>query len=161
MDGVLCTFEESFKEQIGDGIGPVEFKEIHGSKKYWDAIIDHGMSFWEHLPPTKDMIVLKEYVFRNFDKIGILSSSSRKEHGSNVVTHGKMKWLRRHGFLNLIPNKNIIIVDSATHKRKYAWDDKILVDDYAKNISGWIGSGGIGILHKSAKRSIEKLDDYV
>jgi hypothetical protein len=159
MDGVLCTFEEDFNQLTGKH--PDDYEEEVGEKKYWNFILDQGSYFWENLNPTKDMEILKEYVFSNFLRIGILSSSCRKVHGSNVVKQGKLKWLKRHGFLNKIPNSNIIIVDSARDKKKYAWGNKILVDDYDRNVKEWIGAGGIGIHHTSARDTIKQLLRYV
>jgi hypothetical protein len=158
MDGVLCTFEEDFQRLSGKH--PDKYEEEFGEKKYWNFILDQGASFWEKLHPTTDMEELKEYVFSHFLRIGILSSSSKKNHGSNLVKQGKMKWLRNHGFLSKIPSNNIIIVDSARDKKNYAWNNKILVDDYDRNVKEWIGAGGIGIHHTSARESIKQLSRY-
>lgn len=158
MDGVLCTFEEDFIRLTGKH--PDVYEEEFGEKKYWNFILDQGSSFWEKLTPTSDMEELKSYVFSHFLRIGILSSSSKKNHGSNVVKQGKLKWLKNHGFLDKIPNNNVIIVDSAQDKKRHAWNNKILVDDYDKNVKSWVGAGGIGILHKSARNSIKELSRY-
>jgi hypothetical protein len=53
-----------------------------------------------------------------------------------------------------------MIVDSAQHKKNYAWTNKILVDDYDKNIRAWRGAGGVGILHKNARQTIKELNRY-
>lgn len=158
MDGVLCSFEADFKRLTGKE--PDDYEKEFGQKKYWDFILEQGSVFWERLTPTPDMEELKSYVFSHFLRIGILSSSSKKNHGSNIVKQGKLKWLRKHGFLNKIPNSNVIIVDSAQDKKRYAWKNKILVDDYEKNVRSWIGAGGIGILHTSSKESIKQLSRY-
>jgi hypothetical protein len=159
MDGVLCNFDHDFFKLTGKE--PREYEAEVGEKKFWTFILDQGTRFWEDLTPTKDMEELKEFAFSNFLRIGILSSSSKKSHGSNMVKNGKLKWLRKHGFLSKIPNENIIIVDSARDKKKYAWKNKILVDDYEKNVKEWLGAGGVGIHHKSAKSTIKQLFRYV
>lgn len=158
MDGVLCTFEADFEKLTGKS--PYDYEKEFGPKKFWNFILDQGSVFWENLSPTPDMEQLKEYVFSHFLRIGILSSSSRKSHGSNIVKQGKMKWLKKHGFLSKIPNSNILIVDSAQDKKRYAWENKILVDDYEKNVRSWIGAGGIGILHTSVENTIKELSRY-
>lgn len=161
MDGVLCDFETYFKSTIGGGLLPEEYKNTFGKKRYWDLIIKRGGStFWESIPPTKDMDLLIDYVFENFEKIGILSSSSKKNHGSRLVTVGKIKWLKKHKITPFIPNDRIIIVDSAEDKRRYADVEIILVDDFVQNIKEWRTSGGIGILHTSAKKTIKELEYY-
>lgn len=159
MDGVLCEFEKEF-QKISHGVLPNDYEREHGTKKYWNLILEQGIGFWENMEPTVDMIELKTYVFSNFLRIGILSSSSRKTHGSNIPIHGKMKFLRSRGFLSHIPKGNVIITDSAQDKKNYAWGNKILVDDYDKNIRSWQGAGGIGILHKSARQTIKELNRY-
>lgn len=159
MDGVLCDFEKEF-QKISHGVLPRDYEAEHSTKKYWNLVLEQGTGFWENMETTPDMIELKEYVFSNFLKIGILSSSSRKEHGSNIPTQGKMKFLRKHGFLTYIPKENVKIVDSAQQKKNYAWSNKILVDDYDKNIRAWKGAGGIGILHTSARQTIKELNRY-
>ena len=158
MDGVLCEFEKAFHEI--SGVQCQEYEGEHGTKKYWELILEHGTGFWENMDPTPDMEELKHFVFSNFLRIGILSSSGKKEHGSNIPTQGKIKFLRRHGFLTHIPKSNIIITGSAQDKKNYAWGNKILVDDYDKNIRSWKGAGGIGILHTSARNTVKELNRY-
>lgn len=159
MDGVLCNFDKTFKA-LSDGVAPDEYEAEHGTKKYWNLILEQGTGYWENMEPIPDMEELKEYVFSNFLRIGILSSSSRKNHGSNIPKQGKVKFLRRHGFLTHIPLRNVIIVDSAQDKKNHAWTNKILVDDYDKNVRSWIGAQGIGILHKNARNTIRELSRY-
>ena len=50
-----------------------------------------------------------------------------------------------------------MILTRAVDKAKYANKDSILIDDRKQNIDHWIESGGIGILHTSAKDTIKQL----
>jgi hypothetical protein len=56
--------------------------------------------------------------------------------------------------------QNIILVDKAITKQKYAALNGILIDDYEKNIAQWREAGGIGILHKNARETIKQLRRY-
>jgi len=160
MDGVLCSFLRAF-ETFKTGLSPDAYETKYGSKKYWDLINSKGVDFWSDIDPLPDMNELKSFVFDNFLRIGILSSSSKKNSGTNYAEIGKRIWLEKHGFTSVIPDSYIHIVPSAQDKKKFASSDRILVDDYPKNITGWTSSGGVGILHKSAKNTIKELTPYV
>jgi hypothetical protein len=108
-----------------------------------------------------DMKTLKRYVFDNFLKIGILSSTGKSKSKTNYAEEGKMRWLNNHGFLSMILSEDIHLVESAQLKKDFALPKRILVDDYAKNIQGWNNNKGIGILHTSAANSIKQLSRYV
>jgi hypothetical protein len=88
-----------------------------------------------------------------------LSSSSKKNSGSEIPDIGKKEWLRKRNLYNKFDA--VYIVDSAAHKKHYAFKTGILIDDYEKNINGWKDNGGIGILHKDIPSTIEQLKKYV
>jgi len=158
MDGVLCDFHTEFK--IKSGVSTVQYEAEHGTKKFWEFINDQGLSFWSEMTPMQDMEELKSFVFDNFLRIGILSSSSKK-NGSVHADAGKRLWLQKYNFSSQISDNDIIIVDSAKDKQIYAKPGRILVDDYEKNINSWRAKGGIGIKHVNANKTIKELYKYV
>ncbi|MFW6047538.1 MAG: hypothetical protein ACOCP4_07135 [Candidatus Woesearchaeota archaeon] len=42
----------------------------------------------------------------------------------------------------------------------FANENSILIDDMEKNIKEWVSGGGIGILHRSYRKTIKELEDY-
>ena len=46
---------------------------------------------------------------------------------------------------------------SGSQKAVFAKKGNVLIDDRPKNIEAWENAGGIGILHKSAKHTIDEL----
>ena len=77
----------------------------------------------------------------------ILSAPSR-QIDSRIAKHD---WVQRE-----LSNTELLL-RSAKHKRDFADTNHILIDDRIDNIEGWVGAGGIGIHHKSAKETIKKL----
>ena len=73
--------------------------------------------------------------------------------GKNSSYEGKEFWIKQN--LGNIP---FILSDN---KEKYATKNSILIDDMERNISRWNAAGGIGILHKSATETINKLKKII
>lgn len=158
MDGVLCDFHAQFKKLAGADTH--QYEAEHGTKNFWKFINKQGLSFWSDMIPMGDMEELKSFVFDNFLRVGILSSSSKK-NGSTYAEEGKRLWLQKHKFISQIADTDIIIVDSAQDKKNYAKPGRVLIDDYIRNIEAWNSKGGIGIQHISAKNTIGELYKYV
>lgn len=159
MDGVLCDFDKSFRDI--SGMSSEIYNKKFGDKKFWELINSKGIQFWSDLPPMKNMEVLKNFVFNNFSRVGILSSSSRDTSGTDYAERGKLMWLHKYKFTNIISEDDIIIVSSAKKKKLYADKNRILVDDYESNINSWNSSDGIGILHKNIDDTIKELQKYI
>ena len=48
---------------------------------------------------------------------------------------------------------------SGSQKAAFAYEGSVLIDDRKKNIDAWENAGGIGILHTSAKETINALKE--
>ena len=46
---------------------------------------------------------------------------------------------------------------TGTQKAAFAYEGSVLIDDRQKNIDAWNDAGGIGIVHTSAKNTINAL----
>lgn len=167
MDGVLCSFEKHFSEWIKQELGLTkdytasEFEKEFGKNPYWEYVEKWGEEFWATMPWTEDGKVLFNYV-EKYDPI-ILSSPSRDPASKT----GKAKWLRKN--IPELENHNVQTKarrgwDGVSHiilnsdKWRYATGSHdILIDDRSKNINAWTEAGGTGILHKSAKDTINQL----
>lgn len=144
LDSVITDFSKALSELIGRPIG----KEGFGNNSYiWAAINRAGEKFWSEMEFMPDGHELWEAV--EIYKPTILTAPTR--HKSSV--EGKKEWLK-----NNLPDVPYIIDQN---KASYADKDSILIDDREKNIKKWEEAGGIGILHKDAKTTIDKLQKVV
>jgi 5'(3')-deoxyribonucleotidase len=155
MDSVLCDFVKSFKEKVG--ISPEEYEATNGKNAFWDIIESWGEDFWETLPWMPDGKELWNYVSK-YNPI-ILSAAM-----AGYQRRGKSKWLQKE-----IGYSDTPIVNPSNwkgqskvifHKDKWRFileKNEILIDDTESKIEPWHDNGGIGILHTSAKNTIEYL----
>ena len=144
MDGVLTDFNKQFAEL--HPWSPEKFTEKNGKDEFWELIDGRGVGFWVGMDWMEDGKELFKFITENFH-VELLSSPSRAEHSRL----GKRLWVRNHKLgvkLNLAYSYN---------KQKYAAPSHILIDDRKDNIEQWESKGGIGILHTSAKETIECL----
>lgn len=145
MDGVLVDFDTKFIDHSG-GIHPRDYDDEHGRTAFWDLIdIQGGVDFWATIPWMPDGKTYWNYIKKY--KPQLLSSPSLNE----VSRIGKQKWVD-----NNIPGTKLNLAFSQ-EKKNLAKPNRILIDDRKDIIEGWIGNGGIGILHTSAKNTIEQL----
>jgi len=140
MDSVLTDFLRAFKD-----IGKGDLRDL-SSKERWNIIDAQGLSWWSDMPWMIDGKMLWNFV-KKFKPI-VLSAPSNKIE-SKI---GKMIWVRKQ------LGKGIPLeLKKAEDKKHFSHNRAILIDDMPDNINSWRAEGGIGILHKSAKQTIEEL----
>jgi hypothetical protein len=144
MDGVLCDFEDRFKEFTG--MSCREYENKYGTKAFWDAIGKEGVEYWSKMPWMDDGKELWNYIAKYNP---IMLSAPSWDPSSKI---GKYEWVKE----NLTPDTKVILVNKKD-KQLYAGENKILIDDRTDNISDWKNAGGIGILHKTATQTINEL----
>ena len=84
-----------------------------------------------------------------FEKSTLISEQwSRRQDESRVAKHD---WVNKE-----LPGTQLLL-RNAKHKKDFASPTSILIDDRIDNVEGWIGAGGIGILHKNTKDTIKQL----
>ncbi len=143
MDGVLVDFNKGYYELTG-----VDLEGRHlNDTNFWDPINKAGYDFWINLKWMPD----GKKLWSHIEKYGpeLLSAPSR-QNDSRVAKHD---WVKRE-----LPGVHLIL-RSAKNKKEFAAKNHILIDDRVDNIMDWVGAGGIGILHKNAKDTIEQLHD--
>ena len=141
MDGVIADFDYAKSQWKGS------------SNQFFKHMIDtHGFANLEILPCEKLMNRLEEIRESHGVKIKILSSYGRPENLS--VRDDKEKWLSRFPFRF----DEVVFVPGKEYKRNYATPDSILIDDTPSNVFDFIDAGGLAILHKSQKNTINYLD---
>lgn len=140
MDGVIADFEG-------------EKAKWNGSyNKFFKHMIDsHGFAKLDRLPSERLITRLRQMQSQGV-KIKILSSYGRPENLS--VRDDKAKWLQGFPFTF----DEHIFVPGKAHKREYANENSLLIDDTASNVFDFIDGGGLAILHKSEDETIAYLD---
>jgi PAS domain-containing protein len=147
LDGVLSDFNTAAEKGLGyDKSKPVG--------DLWSRIAKDPHNFWKTMPWMPDGKKLWAFI-KPYNPI-ILSSVGNSLTNKIGVEgkKGKLEWITRE----LGPQfaKTAIITVNGG-KSQYSSPDSVLIDDNKKNIDPWVEAGGIGIVHKSADDTIEKL----
>jgi len=150
LDGVLADIEASFR-----CLHP-RFEEIP-KRKLWDLVEARGVTFWETLPWTSDGKILWGLIHRSRPRI-LSAAPTRNAKIFTDSSAGKRLWIRRE--LGPVFKDNAIIC-RRHEKSTYAAAGSILIDDYPLTIQAWQNAGGIGILHVSARQTIQTLKRLV
>jgi FMN phosphatase YigB (HAD superfamily) len=141
MDGVLVDFDKGYFDLTGIDITGQHLND----ENFWDPINKAGYNFWVNLEWKNDGKRLWDYIKKYNPEL--LSAPSR-QNDSRV---GKHDWVDKE-----LPGVHLIL-RSAKHKKEFAAQNHILIDDRIDNIQGWRDSGGIGIHHINAKHTIDQL----
>jgi len=147
MDGVLCDFEERFAQKFGYPSMAVRDRK-NFSVEWPQFIADKEFETLNWFPGAKQLL---EFIRKQPVEVEMLSSSGGLTHHEEVKRQKKV-WLKKH---NIAYKPNI--VPGRKKKIEYAKPDVILIDDTQDIIRDFNAAGGIGILHKDAGETIEKL----
>lgn len=145
MDGVICDFGKAFNKNASS----------HPKKEWWETVMMQGPKFWINMDWMPGGQLLWKYVVGNFPNVKILSAIDGPDDFSEMASEGKHKWLKSHA--PSLKSDDIILVDGAHLKSKYAQSNDILIDDQFPNIEDWRHAGGIGILHRDLRITINQL----
>lgn len=151
MDGVIADFMGHAVTVLGR-----DYRDEYwnGKSKERAKMIEDTGTFWHHIPLLPDALELIEHLKPH--DLHIMSAYAKWDKNSQ---EGKKYWLSNH--MSFLPEKNVNLVLRhqkqfyATHK--YNGTPNVLIDDYEKNVKEWIARGGIGIVHTSARETIEQI----
>lgn len=133
MDGVVADFVSGAIEAAGlplthDRVDRWNFFEPYMSaEEFWKRIHD-TYEFWAGLDPypwAQELVDL----CKQYGEVIFLSDSSHDDDAPS----GKVKWLRRHGFLNEDSSNYML----GRHKELLCFRDHVLIDDSPANCSKW------------------------
>ena len=144
LDGVLVDFNKGYLELTGKDIS----NNFINDPSFWEPINEEGIMFWVRLGWMEDGHILWDYI-KKYNPI-ILSAPSQDPSSR----YGKKYWVRQ----NISKSTQLILADAKT-KPLYSGLDKILIDDREDTIKKCNKNKGIGILHKSASKTIKKLKE--
>lgn len=140
LDGVMADFDK--------GICDITGKRCHqlSDKAIWKAVDEAG-DFFANLPMMKDAKELWNVVRKHDVEVltGLPDTYDAESHKEEWVQNNLSKDIK----VNVVKSKN---------KHKFAKENHILIDDRKDLIKQWEEKGGIGILHKNAKQTIEQLN---
>ena len=151
MDGVLADFEKKAHELFGE-----QWKQEVESAG-WGKFSQHP-DIYETLEPMPDAIELYEGCCELMDDrnhVQILTAIPKRAEFVNAARH-KIEWARKH----IDPNIRVVLGPHAQDKQYHARDRDVLIDDMERNIIQWREKGGVGVIHISAKLSLDELHDY-
>lgn len=147
LDGVLADFSGRLKEITGKPAESLSKGYLWASVQKYN---DNVAPFFETLDKMPDADQLFNFVTGNFGHVGILTATGwTPRDGADQ----KRNWVKKHFGDKL----DVKVVTSGSLKKEFATPQTVLVDDTTKAITPWIQAGGIGVLHRNAKQSIEEL----
>ena len=143
MDGVLADFNKAYSKY-----NPTK----EDRTRFRDSVMTYRI--FENLDKMPDADILLDGVAKIPNlRIEILTSMGtfNVEQGIEAKRQ-KLLWLNKH---NITYNANF--VRTKTEKAQYATEKSILIDDSVGCIDPFNKKGGLGILHTSARDSLEQL----
>ena len=156
MDGVLADFDKGVKELCG--ITPAdqngeERPELDNIMWAEIKMIDHFYDVLEIMPGGKEMF---DALYGKYgDKCEILTGIPKPKRGIADAAEDKKRWVKRL----LSEDIKVNIVFSEEKSQYCKSKGCILIDDRLSNVNDWNAMGGTGILHVSAKKTMEKLKE--
>ena len=145
MDGVLSDFDTTYREIRTD---------LPDNQRFKSAVLDHQIFL--HLKPMPDAKELMNYVqcLKNIHIEILTSVGTFDEERGHAAKVQKSAWLDKY---NLFYPINF--VRCKPEKAQFASRDTILIDDSIGCIDPFNKKGGWGILHTTAKTSIEEIEN--
>ena len=152
MDGVLADFLKGV--EMPEYLGEPLTSDAAGRSTYDDRKKEFtDKRLFANLPPMVDMYDLLAYVRHCETPWEILTAAGSVNR--ELVVYDKTEWIKRL----VDPNVVVTCTFSGTQKAAYAYEGSVLIDDRPKNIEAWEANGGIGIVHTSAKNTINTLKE--
>ena len=143
LDGVLADFDVGYEALSGAKPN----RDSNFDDVDW-ALVRNTKDFYKNLPPMPDMQKLWTYIKKYNPPIltGIPSAGVPEAEGN------KRAWV----YKNLGSDVTVICCLSKD-KANYCTRGDVIIDDYPRYRDKWIAAGGIWILHKNAKTTIQRL----
>ena len=146
LDGVMVDFYGETTRILG-----VPYKSLP-SAEAWGRLeqVNH---LFRNLPMLPDALELWQGIQgRGLPRI---LTAKPKPTGKLITAAGdKVAWVRE----NVDKQVPVIVVEHGLMKARWARPGDILIDDLERNIAAWVAAGGVGILHRSARETLEQLD---
>lgn len=155
LDGVLANFAKSVKEIYPSFLEGGTEHDKNMDREMWKAISKYqknGGEFWYDMSPMEDAFELWDFVKASNPEILTACGNASFNAGPQ-----KIKWVAKI----FDKDTKVNLVEKSKDKAKFATPTTILIDDKMKSIQPFRDAGGIGILHTSAKNTIEELKKII
>lgn len=154
LDGVLADFAKAASKLHGPNY------EAFGKSNpiaFWRPITKEIDNFFSTLEPMHDALELYDFVSSIPNvKLRVLTALPRPEGKAITVAQDKTNWVHTH----IDSSLEVITVIGGKNKGKHVSEyNDILIDDTQRNIDAWELEGGRGILHTSANKTIQQLQN--
>lgn len=159
-DGVLVNFQAGMIQIFGEENYPPYMPDPvwKASEEYKLLCAGTNVDWWGNLPPMDDYNDLWDFLKPYRPKI-LTAYALWSPEASPPSIMGKIiwneKWTKVSDYDLHIVHKNA----KANFAMTYDGQPNVLIDDTKDNVDAWRKEGGIAILHKSAKDTIEKLKE--
>ena len=148
MDGVLVDFEKGISEMIGHPLGSDNYGHSEYDRRKQELT---DKRCFRKLPPMVDYHELIGYVKHTGLNWEILTAAGAINR--QLVVWDKNEWIKEY----VDPFVVVTCTYSGSQKKIFAQKGNILIDDRPENIEAWESEGGIGILHKNARDTINEI----
>lgn len=155
MDGVLCDFDNSYTKRFN--MTPFQMRAKKDSKLFWESwetfIREKHFEKLDWFPGGKELVAFLKSI--EDIEIEILSSSGGTKFHDDVSLQ-KGVWLDRAEIFwerNFVPGRK--------HKKEYANEHVILIDDTGDVVESFFQNGGNVILHRDAAQTIKLVKEYI
>ena len=150
MDGVLVDFLAGVSDMLGRPLTSDDYGHSEYDERKEELT---NKRLFRNLPPMVDYHELIGYVKHTGLPWEILTAAGAINR--NIVVYDKNEWIKRY----VDPGVVVTCTMTGSQKAAFAFEGSVLIDDRQKNIEAWENAGGIGILHTSAKETIEALKE--
>jgi hypothetical protein len=152
MDGVLVDWNGGVAKLFGMPIEEV-LKQYPDKQDRYERIVRFDPDFYDQLEWLPDGRELWAYL-RERGVILLTAYSRYVPRGGDL----KQSWALRE--LSL-PAERVLAYQNKWEKKGHAVAEdgspNLLIDDESRNVEEWIEAGGVAILHRSARETIEEL----
>lgn len=147
---MIVDFDAYVKKHFGRSV-----EEFSRKSDFWNKVQGHNDKvepFFLSMDKTPDADELLDFVFAHFENVKILTASGYTPKDGKQQ---KIDWYDAQ-----YPTLECIVVNKSPDKAVYALEGDVpavLIDDRKKSIDPWEAAGGVGVLHTSAKNTIDQL----
>jgi len=147
MDGVLADFDKAAVPMM-DGMDPANFEAARGSDEFWKRIHTNP-NFFLDLDLMEDALELYDAV-KHLRPVILTGIPKEMEGNANQ----KQDWALKH-----FGKEQLIVCCRAKKKSDYCLPGDVLVDDRTVYKHYWERKGGVYVVHKNAKNSLDQLKE--